>query len=103
MNGDILLDAHKLINAERQDDYGTPAQSFARVAALWSAYLGHEATAKDVAICMALLKFGREAHHHKRDNLLDAAGYIGLASDMMEKGTNKERTKEEGAGNENHR
>lgn len=81
-NGNILLEAHALINAERQDDYGSPAESFARIAALWSAYLGHTVTGKDVAVCMALLKFSREAHSHKRDNLLDAAGYIGLAADM---------------------
>ncbi|MCL1916139.1 MAG: DUF6378 domain-containing protein [Desulfovibrionaceae bacterium] len=81
-NGNILLEAHALINAERQGDYGPPAESFARIAALWSAYLGHTVTGKDVAVCMALLKFSREAYHHKRDNLLDAAGYIGLAADM---------------------
>ena len=81
-NGAILLEAHALINAERQNDYGPPLASFARIAALWSAYLGHTVTGKDVAVCMALLKFSREAHSHKRDNLLDAAGYIGLAADM---------------------
>ena len=81
-NGNILLEAHALINAERQGDYGPPSESFARVATLWSAYLGHSVTGKDVAVCMALLKFSREAHAHKRDNLLDAAGYIGLAADM---------------------
>lgn len=81
-NGALLLEAHALVNAERQDDYGPPAASFLRIAALWSAYLGYPVTGKDVAVCMALLKFSREAHSHKRDNLLDAAGYIGLAADM---------------------
>ena len=81
-NGAILLDAHALINAERQDDYGSPSESFARIAALWSAYLGHTVTGKDVAVCMALLKIAREMNSHKRDNLLDAAGYIGIAADM---------------------
>jgi predicted membrane-bound mannosyltransferase len=81
-NGAILLEAHSLINAGRQDDYGSPTESFARIAALWSAYLGRTVTGKDVAVCMALLKFSREAYAHKRDNLLDAAGYIGLAADM---------------------
>lgn len=81
-NGDILLKAHGLINAERQGDYGPPAASFVRIAALWSAYLGHAVTAKDVAMCMALLKVAREANRHKADNLIDAAGYIGLAADM---------------------
>lgn len=81
-NGIILLEAHALINAERQESYGAPVESFCRTARLWSAYLGHSVTAKDVAACMALLKLSREAHQHKRDNLLDAAGYIGLAADM---------------------
>jgi hypothetical protein len=85
MNGAILIEAHALVNAERQDDYGPPGESFARIAALWSAYLGHNVTGKDVALCMALLKFSREAHSHKRDNLIDAAGYIGLAADMEDK------------------
>lgn len=83
-NGQILLDAHTLINAERQSDYGPPAESFARTAALWSAYLGHTVTGKDVTLCMALLKIAREAHRHKADNLLDAAGYIALSADMEE-------------------
>lgn len=81
-NGAILLEAHALINAECQGDYGTPVESFARIATLWSAYLGHLLTGKDVAICMTLLKVAREANNHKRDNLLDAAGYIGIAADM---------------------
>jgi len=82
MNGGILLEAHILINGERQTSYGNPASFFTRTAALWSAYLGHTVTGKDVAMLMCLLKFAREAHQHKPDNLLDAAGYIGLAADM---------------------
>jgi hypothetical protein len=91
MNGDILLDAHKLINADRQDDYGSPAESLGRISALWSAYLGRAVTGKDVAVLMALLKLSREAHCHKHDNLLDTAGYIGLAADMVEEGRRGER------------
>ena len=82
MNGDILLQAHALINGERQASYGPPAESFERVAAMWTAYLEYTVTAKDVCLCLALLKIAREAHAHKLDNLLDAAGYIGLAADM---------------------
>lgn len=81
-NGAILLEAHALINAERQGDYGSPAESFVRIAALWSAYFGHTITGKDVAVCMALLKLGREANRHKKDNLLDYCGYAALAADM---------------------
>jgi len=82
MNGDILLAAHALINGDRQADYGKPEESLERIAAMWSAYLGHTITPQDVALCMTLLKIAREAHFHKQDNLVDAAGYIGLAADM---------------------
>jgi hypothetical protein len=46
--------------------------------------LGRAVSGKDVAVCMALLKLSREAYLHKIDNLLDAAGYVGLAADMAE-------------------
>jgi hypothetical protein len=82
MNGQVLREAYEIVNGARQDDYGKPQQSFARVARMWSAYLGHTVTGRDVALCMALLKLSREAHRRHYDNLLDAAGYVGLAADM---------------------
>ena len=81
-NGHVLLEAHKLINGDRQDEYGEPCESFRRIAAMWSAYLGRELDGHDVACMMALLKLGRESFRHKADNLIDAAGSIGLAGDM---------------------
>jgi hypothetical protein len=82
MNGHILLAAHGLLNGPRQNAYGPPAESFGRTAALWTAYLGRAVSGKDVAVCLALLKLSREAHRHTTDNLLDAAGYLGLAADL---------------------
>jgi len=80
-NGMILLTAHDLINGDRQADYGTPGENLARVADLWAAYTGgHPFTAHDVALMLVLLKLAREAHGHKPDNLIDAAGYIALAA-----------------------
>lgn len=83
-NGSILRVAFELVNAERQDDYGSPAASLTRIASMWTAYLEQPIDARDVAMLLALMKIAREAHNHKRDNLLDAAGYIGLAADMAE-------------------
>jgi len=40
--------------------------------------------AKDVALMMVLLKMAREEHQGKKDNLIDAARYLGLAADMEE-------------------
>ena len=82
MNGRILAQAHLLINGTRQAEYGSTEDSFNRIAGMWRAYLGREITGHDVACMMCLLKLSREAHEHKPDNLIDAAGYIGLAGDL---------------------
>jgi hypothetical protein len=54
----ILADAAALIDGQRQEDYGPPAENFARLAALWSAYAGHPFTAAQVCDMLALLKVG---------------------------------------------
>jgi hypothetical protein len=80
--GDVLETALTLLNGPRQEQYGAPAESLRRIAALWSAYLGVDVSGKDVALLMALLKICREGYRHKPDNLIDAAGYIALAGDL---------------------
>lgn len=84
MTGKILIEAHELINGQRQTEYGAAKAGFQRVAEMWGAFLGREISGHDVACLMALLKIARQANRHKPDNLLDAAGYIGLAADMAD-------------------
>lgn len=84
MTGRILNDAHALINGERHTQYGKPDESFRRIAIMWGAYLDVKITAADVAFMMALLKLGRQANKYKLDNLIDAAGYIGLGADLAD-------------------
>ena len=40
------------------------------------AILGIEVTPKQVGLCMVGVKISREVHEHKRDNLVDGAGYL---------------------------
>ena len=54
--GHILEQAKSIINGARQDEYGTPENSFEAIAAFWSTYKGVEFSAHDVAMMMALLK-----------------------------------------------
>lgn len=81
-NAQILLAAYNLVNGARSQDYGDTMPCFERIAGLWGAYLGRAISSRDVGLMMALLKIAREAGKHKPDNLLDAAGYIGLAGDL---------------------
>lgn len=83
VHGVILNEAFELLNKSRNVDYGDSVKCFEKIAALWSAYLDKDLTPQDVCSMMALMKIGRECQVHKHDNLVDAAGYIALASDMV--------------------
>ena len=54
---ELLEQAAKITNGERQDHYGTPEDNFARIAELWNAYTGvTQFSAHDVAAMMILLR-----------------------------------------------
>ena len=64
----------------------TTDDDFARTARMWSGILanklreGEQVTAMDVPLCMIAVKLARQAHRHKRDNLVDIAGYARTAA-----------------------
>ena len=77
---DIYDQARHLTATDRQVQYGTPEANLGRIGALWSAYLGKDLDAHDVAVMMALVKIGRMASGVTvADNYVDAVAYIGLA------------------------
>lgn len=87
----LFIDASDIINGERQDTYGNPENNFAAIAARWSQFLkargfmpasGVDLTAKDVAFMMVDFKMARQCSSPKRDNLIDAAGYLGILDDL---------------------
>ena len=88
--GHALLDAYKVINGERQDQYGSPEDNFRLIAQLWNAAFNDKLvagfTAHDVAIAMSLLKIARiQTGAGKADSYVDLAGYAALAADIKEK------------------
>ena len=83
-SGDILETANKVINGDRQDTYGSPEDSFARIANYWSTYLGTEVHALDVAHMMVLFKLARtQGQKPSRDNYVDICGYAAIAGDRL--------------------
>ena len=87
---DILVNADKMVNGDRQDDYGSPENNFERIANLWCAYhagkLKCSVTPYDVAAILALLKIARIASggHGKADNWIDLAGYAACGGELQE-------------------
>lgn len=75
-NESTLQEAQRLVHGDRGDDYGHPVEDFTRTGRMWGAILGIPDVPPDrVGLCMAALKIGREVNRHKRDNLVDLAGY----------------------------
>jgi len=75
------LEAHRLIHGDRAKQYGNVHDNFGR----WSNLClsaGIEASPYDLAIIMALCKLARQANKHKRDNIVDAIGYLDLAQQL---------------------
>ena len=89
--GQVLFEAHKIINGERQDTYGSPEDSFELIASYWNVYMRSvcaedhnlDLTGTDVAMMMTLFKIAREANQHKADNIVDACGYLGIYGSMQ--------------------
>lgn len=83
MRTDILDEAYQIIYGDREQTYGRPGKNLNCIATMWNAYLQSterdHITAHDVCMMMALLKIAREGNAFKRDNLVDACGYIALA------------------------
>lgn len=81
--GSILAEAHRLIYGPRAQSYGDARESFGRVAGMWSAYLGHPVTARDVALMMTLLKISRsKTDPTGLDHYADGCGYLALGGEI---------------------
>lgn len=92
---DILEEADKIINGERNDDYGKPEDCFSLIANYWTHYISHRESdiigeehpfvdfnSHDVAMMMILLKIARTNKSKKKDNYVDIAGYAALAGKL---------------------
>ena len=81
-----ILDAAKAcVCGEREQDYGTPEDSFGLIGQLWTVYMGTLFTAKDVAMTLALLKVARIHNGDKMDSFIDLAGYAACAGEIAGK------------------
>ena len=94
--GQVLLEAHKIINGDRQQSYGNPEDTHQIIADLWNGYLDGLARTyegdgigtmcyprlenTDVAHMMVLFKIARQINGAgKRDSVVDACGYMALS------------------------
>lgn len=73
-------EAIETIAYDRTDDYGAPTESFDRIAMMWSAVIGIDITAQQVAHMMICLKVSRlQTNHDHLDSYVDIVGYARCA------------------------
>lgn len=75
-NPNAANEAIDLVYGVRNEKYGHPHPVYAKVASLWSAYLGVVIEPSDAAMMMVLLKMARQQQRNNRDNLVDAHGFL---------------------------
>ena len=101
---EILENAIHCVCGDRDEQYGTPENSFKVIAELWNAYLSSmplkwesdslrlvkALDARDVGIMMCLFKIARVlTGEQKTDSYVDAAGYIACAGEVATGGDAK--------------
>lgn len=79
---EILEKAKHCVLGDRDLQYGSPEESFNRIAKYWSVYLGNDISSKDVAIMMILFKLAREEYSSKLDNWVDICGYAACGGEV---------------------
>jgi hypothetical protein len=80
----ILSEAERIVNGDRQADYSDPVANFKHIASIASAIMGKSVTAEECCIVMIAVKLARENYKHKRDNLVDLAGYVEILNRIKE-------------------
>lgn len=111
MKESVLHEADTLINGDRKADYGQALDNFGRIIICWNAHLAVRAVRmtdeeivaavrggdylieEDVGWMMADVKRCREENGKKRDNKVDAAGYIGLIEHVEDQRERRDGTR----------
>lgn len=80
---DILDGAKKCVCEDRESQYGSPEDSFTKIARFWSDYLEFPISPVDVGIMMNLFKVARIKNgRFKSDSYIDACGYLACAGEI---------------------
>ena len=84
----VLSEAERCVCGQREQDYGTPEDSFEMIGKLWTVYLDYSTKidAHDVAAMMALLKIARIAENPQHmDSWVDGCGYFACGGEIAGK------------------
>lgn len=93
---DAIDEARKIINGERDVQYGGPEENFSRIADIWTILFDRKFTTEDVAMAFVATKLARFASNSgfQPDTWIDIIGYgacgYEVAHKLYEDGEEKE-------------
>lgn len=90
---EILLEAEKLTNNDRKEQYGNIQESFNLYSEILKTCFGLELKPTEIAKVMMAIKLGRQKFRHKMDNLVDLAGYTKILG-VLQEGESKDKVKD---------
>ena len=93
----ILSEAQELIDGPRAEAYGDAGENWRRTARIFRALSGVDLTPEQGLMFMVAVKLARHLHRPKRDNLVDACGYLALLARLE---AARARAEEEESGGE---
>lgn len=81
----VLQEADRLTSGDRKKAYGDAKTNFKEIANIFNAMTGLNLTPEEIIKVQIATKLAREKHSHKRDNLVDLAGYTKLLDEVINK------------------
>lgn len=81
---EALAEAARIIEGQRDVQYGGPEDNFSRIAKIWSVIFEKEISSEDVAMAMVAVKVARYASKSgfQPDTWIDIAGYAGCGYEV---------------------
>ena len=76
----ILLEADKIVNGDRNDQYGDPNIAFNEYSEILETAFGIKLTGAEICKVQMAIKIGRMKYKYKRDSIVDLCGYSEILS-----------------------
>ncbi len=74
-NTSLLLQAEKIVNGDRDEQYGNPSQAFQEYSNILKTTFDIDLTPEQICKVQMAIKLGRLKYKFKQDSLLDLIGY----------------------------
>jgi hypothetical protein len=80
----ILLEANKVVNGDRNEQYGDAKEAFTIYSEICKSAFGLELSPDEICKVLMAVKLGRLKYKYKRDSIVDLCGYAEILSKLME-------------------